>query len=589
VRFFGKIFLGQIFWVSVVFALSLAALSGRSADAQDWLRSTAEAGRPGGTLAFAERAEPKTLNPATAQDRPSRDVIRCISGDLIHINRYTQQTEPALAKSWTISPDGKRFTLQLRRGIRFSDGSPFDADDVVFSFKVYLDGKVLSPQRDLLIVSGQPMSVEKLNSYSVRFTFAAPYATAERVFDSLAMLPRHLLEKDYAEGKIKQAWNLNVTPDKIAGLGAFRFKHFVPGERLVLERNPYYWKVDAKGQKLPYLDELTFLFVSSQDAEALRFQAGDTQIIGGLSAENFAVLSKDLQSRHYKLQDAGPGLEYHFLVFNLNDDTEGRLPQVAHRQKWFHDLRFRQAVSIAIDRAAIVRLVYQGRGAALASQVTPGNKLWTNPAVHVPEYSIPKARELLRAAGFSWDKDGNLVDTEQQPVQFTILVSSSNVQRTQMATLIQDDLKRLGMKAQAVSLEFRAATDRVVQSHDFDVALMGLAGGDVDPTAGMNVWMSSGQTHLWHLGEKQPATPWEAEIDQLMQKQLVTMDHQQRKKLYDRVQEIIAAELPVICLASPHLLAGAQQDLGNFRPAIIEPYVLWNADELFWRVPAGHL
>lgn len=577
-------FSGKNSLVLIVFVLAVIPLWGQKAGTQDWLRTTAEAGRPGGTLAFAERAEPKTLNPAIAQDRPSRDVIRCLSGDLIHINRYTQQIEPALAKSWTVSPDGKQFTLQLRRGIRFSDGSPFDADDVVFSFKVYLDESVHSPQRDLLIVSGQPMTVEKVNPYSVRFTFAAPYASAERVFDSLAMLPRHLLEKDYTEGKISQAWNLNVAPDKIAGLGAFRFKRFVPGERLVLERNPYYWKMDAKGQKLPYLDELTFLFVSSQDAEAIRFQAGDTQIISGLSAENFAVLSKE-QSHRYKLEDAGPGLEYNFLAFNLNDDTEGRLPQVARHQKWFRDLRFRQAMSSAIDRSAIVRLVYRGRGAALASQVTPGNKLWINPDLHPQEYSIVKARELLQAAGFSWDKDGHLLDQERQPVEFTILVSSSNVQRTQMATLIQNDLKQLGMTVQVVSLEFRTANERIFQSHDFDTALVGLAGGDVDPTPGMNVWLSSGQTHLWHLGEKKPATSWEAEIDQLMQKQLATMNYRQRKKLYDRVQEIIATEVPIICLASPHILVGAQPNLGNFRPGIIENYVLWNADEFFWRSP----
>ncbi len=157
-----------------------------------------------------------------------------------------------------------------------------------------------------------------------------------------------------------------------------------------------------------------------------------------------------------------------------------------------------------------------------------------------------------------------------------------------MATLIQDDLKHLGMKVQVVSLEFRAATDRVVQSHDFDTALMGLAGGDVDPTTGMAVLLSGGQTHLWHLGEKKPATSWEAEIDQLMQKQLVTLDYQQRKKLYDRVQQIVAEESPIVCLASPHILVGAHQDLSNFRPAIIENYVLWNVDELFWRSPAGN-
>ena len=398
-------------------------------------------------------------------------------------------------------------------------------------------------------------------------------------------MPRHLLEKDYAEGKISQAWNLNVAPDKIAGLGPYRLKFFMPGQRLIVERNPYYWKLDSKGQKLPYLNELTFVFVASQDAEVIRFQAGDTQLISGLSADNFAVLTKNQSLSAYNFEDVGPGLEYNFLVFNLNDDTEGRLPQIARHQKWFQDVRFRQAVTTAIDRSAIVRLVYKGRGAALASQVTPGNKLWINPAVHVPEYSVPKARALLQGAGFSWDKDGHLLDKNHQPVEFTILVSSSNAQRTQMATLIQDDLKQLGMAVQVVPLEFRAATDRVTQSHDFDTELMGLAAADVDPTPAMSVWMSNGQTHLWHLGEKKPATPWEAEIDQLMQKQLVTVNYQQRKKLYDRVQEIVAEQLPMVFLASPHILVGAQRNLGNFRPAILENYVLWNADELFWKTP----
>lgn len=563
------------------FALA-AALWGQGAVSQDWLRSSAEVGRPGGKLAIAERSEPKTLNPASALDRPSRDVIRCMTADLIHINRYTKKTEPALAKSWTSSADGKQFTLQLRQGLRFSDGAPFDADDVLFSFKVYLDPKVHSPQRDLLIVAGP--TVEKVNATTVRFTFAAPYAAAERVFDSLAMLPRHLLEKDYSDGTINQAWNVAVAREKIAGLGAFRLKQYTPGERLVLERNPYYWKVDAQGQKLPYLDELTFIFVPSQDAEVIRFQAGDTQIISGVNAEDYATLSKDPRT-HARLEDAGPGLEYNFLVFNLNDDTEGRLPQVTRHQKWFTDVRFRQAVSLAIDRAAIVRLVYRGRGAPLASQVTPGNKLWLDSAIPIPQQSLARARQLLQSAGFSWNKDGALIDHEGQPVEFSILVSSSSVQRTQMATLAQDDLKKLGMKVAVVSLESRATNDRILQSHDYDAALMGLASGDADPTPAMSVWMSNGQTHLWHLGEKKPATPWESEMDQLMQKQLVTINYQDRKKLYDRVQEIVAQYLPIICLASPHILVAAQRNLGNFRPAIIENYVLWNVDELFWRSP----
>src|ERR1700744_133527 len=230
--------------------------------------------------------------------------------------------------------------------------------------------------------------MQNLHPYTVRFTFPAPYSPAERVFDGLAILPRHLLEKDYQDGKINQSWGLNTPPDKIAGLGAFRLKQVIPGDRVVLERNPNYWKIDAKGQRLPYLDELTFVAVPTQDAQVIRFQAGDSQIISGLSAENFSVLEPEQNARHFKLYDAGIGLEYNFLMFNLNDDTEGRLPEVARKQKWFRDVRFRQAVSLAIDRLGIVRLVYRNRGTAIATHVSPGNKAWFNASVPVPVRSI---------------------------------------------------------------------------------------------------------------------------------------------------------------------------------------------------------
>jgi peptide/nickel transport system substrate-binding protein len=554
---------------------------------EELLRTTSEPGTRGGKLVIAQRSEPRTFNPVVAVDQNSLGLNARLQSDLIHINRATQKTEPALAKSWTVSKDGTQFTLKLRRGLRFSDGAPFDADDVIFSFTVYLDEKVNSSQRDLLIIGGKPIALKKIDAYTVRFTFPAPYSAAERVFDGLAILPRHLLEKDYKDGKIGQAWTLNTPPEKIVGLGAFRLKQVVPGDRVVLERNPYYWKIDAKGQRLPYLDELTFVAVPTQDAQVIRFQAGDSQIISGLSAENFAVLEPEQKARHFKLYDAGMGLEYNFLMFNLNDDTDGRLPEVARKQKWFRDVRFRQAVSAAIDRAGIVRLVYRGRGAAIATHVSPGNKAWFDAAIPAPVRSLPKARELLKAAGFSWKADNTLVDSSGQTVEFTILVSSSSTQREQMATLIQQDLKAIGMNAHVSPLESKSANDRVLNSHDYEAIVMGLVSGDADPTPDMNVLLSNAPTHLWHLNEKTPATPWEAELDQLMQKQLVTLNYPQRKKIYDRVQEVLAQQLPVVYLATPDILVGAQEDLGNFHPAVIEQYTFWNAEELFWHTPAG--
>jgi peptide/nickel transport system substrate-binding protein len=541
-----------------------------------------EVGRYGGTLTVAQRSEPKTLNPVTAADAPSREVIGRLNADLIHINRASQQTEPALAKSWTVSKDGRVFTLKLRRGLRFSDGQPFDADDVVFSFQVYLDEKVHSPQRDLLVVGGKPVEVQKIDQYTVRFTLAQPYAAAERLFDSLAIMPRHLLEQPDKDGKFAQIWALTTPPAEIAGMGPFRLKEYVPGQKIVLERNPYYWKADRNKNRLPYLDELVFLFVGNEDAQVIRFQAGDTDLISRLSAENYSLLSKDAASRGIQLFDLGPSLEYNFLVFNLNDVKAKNLDKIAGEQAWFGDLKFREAVSSAIDREGIIKLVYAGRGAALWGNVSPSNKFWIDQSLPHPPRSVDHAKELLKSAGFSWRGDGQLVDRQGQAVEFSIIASSSNTQRSKMATIIQDDLGKLGMNVHVVPLEFRAMLDRVFQTYDYEAAIMGLGGGDADPNPEMNVWLSDGGTHLWHLGETKPATDWEGQLDQLMQKEMVALKYKDRKHLYDQAQEIIAEEEPFVFLATPNILVGAKKTLGNFKPAILEPTALWNVEELYF-------
>ena len=542
-----------------------------------------EAGRTGGRLVVALRGEPKTLNPLIAADTRSREVIGIMQADLVHINRATQLTEPALAKSWKISPDGLQYTVVLRQGLKFSDGQPLDADDVLFTFRVYLDENVHAPQRDLLIIGGKPITVRKLDARTVVFQLPETYGVGERLFDGLAILPRHLLEKPYQEGKLGQIGTLAGAANQWAGLGPFRLKEYVAGQRLVLERNPYYWKTDVKGNRLPYADELVFLFVPNADAQVLKFQSGETDAIAPLGAENFSVLSR--QQRGYTMTDAGPGLEYNFLFFNLNDPGQKASPELARKQKWFREVKFRQAVSAAVDREAIVRLVYQGRGTPLWGLVAPGNRRWGNERLAHPPRSLERARTLLKEAGFSWsngaDGESTLLDSDGKPVEFSILTSSSNADRAKMATLLQDDLKQLGMHVQVVPLEFRSLLDRVTQTKEYDACVMGIASFDADPNSDINVWLSSGGTHLWNPSQAHPATGWEAEIDRLFGEQMSARTFEQRKKLYDRAQEILAENQPMIFLASPDILAGAKNSVGNFHPAVLEPYVLWNVEQLY--------
>jgi peptide/nickel transport system substrate-binding protein len=543
--------------------------------AEDLLTLPGVSGRPGGRLVSGERNEPKTLNPIFATDVYSKNIIHKMMADLIRINRSTLKTEPSVAKSYTVSRDGLHYVLELRQGLKFSDGHPFDADDVVFTFQVYLDPVVKAPQRSLWIFGGKPVVVRKLGPHRVAFDMPQANAVGERIFDSVPMLPRHLLEKSYKDGKLKEAWNLRTPPGEIAGLGPFRLKEYLPGQRMVLERNPHYWKKDAAGNRLPYLAELTFAFAGAEDMQVMRFQAGESDTISRIAPKDSAVLQRDAARRGYTVHDGGPGFEYSFLFFNLNDSASPQAP--------WRKLGFRKAVAAAIDHAALVRLVYQGFAAPLASPVAAGNKLWVNGQLPRPVRSLEQAREFLKADGFKWGRDGSLEDAGGRKVNFSIIVGTTNPERVQAATLIQADLKSLGIRVDVVKLEQTSLVDRVLIKREYDAAIMALASGDADPNVDMPIWLSSGSQHMWNPEQKTAATAWEAEIDGLMRKQLVTRRYEERKRLFDRVQELAMQNMPLIPLVSPHVLVGAKKNLGNFRPGLLEPYTLWNVEELYWQ------
>ncbi len=533
---------------------------------------------PGGAITIALTGEPKTLNPVLAADQATKDALSLLSADLVHINRRTLQTELALARSCVKSPDGRHFTIALREGLRFSDGAPLTADDVVFTFGVHLDPRVNSPQRDLLLIDGRPIIVTRLSALGVRVDLPAPYGPGDRLFDSFWILPKHKLERAYAEGRFAQTWALGSAPADLATPGPFRLKQYVPGQRLVFERNPFYWKRDEAGRPLPYLESLQITFVADQNAQLLRLLAGDVSAASRLRPEDLTRLE---QVPALSVRDAGASLEYNFLFFNWTAP--------APLGEWVHSLKFRQAVAHAIDRRAIVQLVYQGRGAPLSSQVTPGNTLWQTDTLTQYAYDPPRARQLLQEAGFRTGAAGSLVDRNGKPVEFSLMVSAGNQPRRKMATLIQEDLARVGIRLRLQATEFGVMMDAVLKTRKFEAALWGLVSGDADPNAEMNVWTSGGSLHVWNLksggGAAQRLEPWEAEIDRLMTAQMTGTTFAARKPSYDRVQQLVASNLPVVFLASPHVLAAANRNLVNFEPAAMDPVLLWNAERWFWQRP----
>lgn len=505
-------------------------------------------------------------------------------GRLIRINRQTQQPEAELASSWQVSPDGKTLTCDLRRDVKFSDGAPFTADDVIFTFQVLNDPNVASPAADPFDFDGQRMKVEKLDSHKVRFVFPAPYAAAERLFDGISVLPKHILEPVFRDGKFSQAWTLSTPPEQIVGLGPFKLKEYVAGQRIVLARNEHYWKTDAAGKRLPYLNELVFNIDPDRNTQLLKFQQGETDLLSPVNADDVTALTALEQQGKIRITDLGPGLIREIFWFNLNDgkQAKGGKPFVDPvKLSWFKDVRFRQAVSYAIDRESIATVVFAGKATAQYGFLSPGDKLWFNPDVQKYPYDPERARNLLAEAGFRLQNNAELLDAQGRPVAFTLITNAGNAIRQKISAMIQADLARLGIKINLASLESRALLSTINESLNYEACLLAIVSGDTDPASHVNILSSRGMTHWWHPQQKRPATAWEARIDELMKKQTSTLDPAERKNLFDEVQTILAEQQPFIFLASRHLIVAAKADIGNFKPALLPDFVLWNCEELY--------
>lgn len=533
----------------------------------------AEIGAVGGRVVIAQRSAPRTFNPVFAMDEPSRTIISLISAPLIRINPTTQTAEGILAESWKVSSDAREIVVKLRDGLRFSDGKPLTIDDVLFTFEIHLDSKTASPQRDLLIVGGQPVRVMRTGPATIRLVLSQPYAPGERLIGGLAILPKHLLEQPYREGKLANLWNLDVSPASVAGAGPFRLRTYTADGRVILERNPHYWRKDSSGHRLPYLSEVEFISTAGEDAQLARFQAGEADIVTGFSGSGYVALNRARMNPKPQLNDAGPGLDYTFLLFNLNPRPDA--------PAWLKNTGFRRAISLAVDRSAIAKLAYHGRATPIANHVTPSRGHWSDKTL-IPRRSVEQARKILIQNGFRTSSSGQLRDENGQAVILSIVANSANPAHSQTASIIQEDMKQLGITVNVVPLEFRSLVDRVLSRRDFELAVMALRPGDADPMSDINVLTSSGKTRLWNMSGK-PIEPWETEIDRIMAEQLSVIDLSRRKAMFDHVQRILADNLPFICLVSPNVLAASHKDLGNFHPVVDNTPALWNADELFWR------
>jgi peptide/nickel transport system substrate-binding protein len=533
--------------------------------------------KPANRLVISKSAGPRTFNRLLAADEQTNSINDCLHARLIRIHRQTQQPEAELATAWQVAPDGKSLTCELRRDVKFSDGQPFTADDVLFTFQVVNDPETKAAASDTFDFGGQRMTVEKLDSHKVRFNFPVPYAAAERLFDGVPIQPRHALAVAYNEKKFAEAWTLATPPEKIVGLGPFQLKEYVAGQRVVLARNEHYWKTGASGQRLPYLDELVFALDADRSTQLLKFQQGETDLLSPVNADDVAALAPLEQQGKIKLYDLGPSLIREIFWFNLSDDKKAVDPV---KRAWFVDQSFRQAVSYAIDRAAIARLVFAGKASPQFGFLSAGDKLWNNLNVKSYAYNPQLAQDLLMKAGYRRDNQSSLLDRDGHPIEFTLLTNAGNALRQKMSALIQADLAKLGIKVNLATLESRALLNAINDSHQYEAGLLAIVSGDADPNSHANILESDGLGHWWNPRQKKAASPWEARLDELMRQQQSTLEPTTRKQLFDEAQAIMAEQQPFIFLAARHLIVAAKTDVGNLRPALLPDFVLWNSEEL---------
>ena len=552
------------------------------------LISKCEPGQPGGVFTLALPGSPKTFNPVLASDTASDVTVRFLFSSLVVMDWAAQEPGPGLAESWSVAPNGRTWTFKLRQGARWSDGKPFSADDVAFTWNsVMLDPNISRGTAEIFRINGEPFRVAKADDFTVRVTTPQVFAAFLEFFGTVAILPEHRFDAAVREHRFLSQYTTTSKPDFVVGAGPFRVKEYHQGQFTLLERNPEYWVADKKGQRLPYFDQVKLVDAGGPGNDVALFLAGKSDAFENVRPDRFEPFQTASTNSHFKLLDLGNGVEREFLWFNQNTNvTPTGAPLVnPAKVKWFRNRKFRQAVSCAIDRDRIAKEAYHGRAQAIYGFLSAENQKWNNPNVAHYGYDPERARLLLAEIGITnRAEDGLARDADGNALEIIFISNSGNPLREKAAALIVEDLKKVGIKLVYTPLSFESLQQKIDGTFEYECALIGLGGGGADPSSQMNVLKSSEPLHQWFPLQTAPSTPWEARIDALMDAQMHTLEFSERKKAFDEVQAILAEELPMIYTISPLACSAVRDSLANIRPLVMTPYhVTWNIDELYFR------
>ena len=505
-------------------------------------------------LRFCLGAEPKTMNPVLVEDDASETIRYLTGGVLVRLNRASQQLEPELASSWRINRKGNAISFTLRPNLYFSDGTPFSADDVAFTMQKLMDPDLHSPTGDSFRSSNGKVTTQITSQTQITITFPTLIVGIDKLFDQVAIMSSRSPRKE------------------MAVLGPYYVAENKAGTYLLLQRNPNYWKHDAAGHPLPYIDSIRLDIQQNKDIEMLRLMRGEIDLINALNADYYDRLLAQASRMAF---DAGVSLDSEQMWFNQVPDS----PLPAYKKTWFNSTSFRRAISESINREDLARVVFHGHAKPAVSWISPANRFWFNSSLKPHTFDQRAAVKDMAQDGFRI-QGGTLHDRDGHQVEFSIITNAGNKYRERMAAMIQQDLAGIGIRVNVVTLDFPSLIERITRNFNYEACLLGTVNVDLDPDSQMNVWLSSAENHQWNPRQKMPATPWEAQIDALMRAQASEPDAKKRKQAIDKVQEIAWQQEPFIYLVNRNALSAVSANLRNAHPVALRPQVYWNIDQL---------
>ena len=536
-------------------------------------------------------SDPKTFNAVLSKESPN--VFSLIYEGLIKENPLTGKIEPALAESWEISEDKMKITFTLKEDLKWSDGEPLTADDVVFTYnKLYLNEEIPTTARDILKVgkSQSLPTVKKLNDLQVEFSISEPFAPFLGN-TGLSILPAHILrekvEQRDGEGNLLflSTWNIGTPPAEIIGNGPYKLESYATSQRVVFTKNPYYWQQDQDGNQLPYIDQVVWEIVESTETSFLQFRSGSLDSLS-VSPEYFSLLKKEEKRGNFSIYNGGPAYGMTFMAFNLNQGSRDGKPLVDPiKSKWFNNVNFRKAIAYGIDRQRMVNNIYRGLGEVQNSPISVQSPYYDS-TIKGYEYNPKLAKELLKKEGFKYDQKGNLLDAENNQVRFTLLTNAGNKIRESLGSQIKQDLSRIGITVDFTPIAFNLLVNKLDNSLDWEAHIIGFTGGN-EPHGGSTLWNPDANLHLFNkkpqAGSDQikgrKVADWEQKIGDLYIEASRELDQEKRQEIYAQTQQLAHEYLPLIYLVNPYSLGAVRNHIEGVEYSALGG-AFWNIENL---------